>query len=101
MRTVDRQGQLVAHEGWRPELIVIVDTQLPRLELMVRVDDQGETQASWTAEDPNLAAHTFRLQYQDGRSRKWEVVQVATPNVDDWRQEWAHQAVWRWQPTGD
>ena len=100
VRTVDRRGQLIAHQGWRPELIVIVDTQKPQLDLKVEVDSHGNTRASWTAQDPNLAAHSFRLQYQEPRTQRWQDVKVRTPNREDWRQSWEQEANWWLQAAG-
>ena len=97
VRTVDKlQPPGAEHNlnnNFQPELKVIVDTRIPRLDLRASADATGQVMAEWLVHDPNLAAHTFRLQYQDPNGR-WQDVEVQTPDERDVRQQWDGRAQW-------
>lgn len=93
VRTVDRRGQPISVATNQPELKVVVDTQLPRMNLRVSQDHQGQATAEWIAEDPNLAAHTFQLQYRE-LGGQWQNADIVTPAQDEWQQEWRDYVQW-------
>lgn len=98
VRTADANGQLTSQLPLQPELKVLVDTQLPRLDMRVNIDAEGLARATWLAQDPHLAGHTFRLQFQD-RSGRWQPVRVRVPNESDQREQWEGAADWRVDPS--
>ena len=100
VRTVDANGQTIGQPQATPELIVIVDTVLPTLELTVTTRDFGEIHAEWVAGDLNLAAHTFRLQYQDDPVGPWHDVEVDLPDESDRNPTFRHTADWWLRSSG-
>lgn len=93
VRTADRNGKLIAHQGWQPEMKVIVDSQAPRLQLQLKSIGVGQWEATWKSEDPNLAPHTFQLDYQT-TTGTWQPITVERPAADEWRQEWIGSVNW-------
>ncbi len=92
VRTIDRgqdprdfnQAQL------QPELKVLVDTKKPQLDIRVNVDPSGQATAEWQAQDQNLVASSFLIQYQDQAGR-WQDVPVNKPDERDLRNRWQGQ----------
>ncbi|MCA9216572.1 MAG: hypothetical protein KDB27_26060 [Planctomycetales bacterium] len=63
----------------RPEKIVIVDTDRPRVDLKVSVLQEGRLSARWYASDPTLSPGTFRLSYRTDESSDWKKIDVILP----------------------
>lgn len=65
LKTLDRNRQLVPDgKITRPELIVVVDTEIPELDANVQSDAAGRVVCRWLARDPNLLPETLRIQYR-------------------------------------
>ena len=93
VRTADRNGKLISQARLSPELKVTVDTRKPQFDVRVHVAGDGTAVAEWIAQDPHLASHTFRLQYQDDTGN-WQPVRVMAPEQGDRRQQWRGQTDW-------
>jgi hypothetical protein len=65
-RTMDRLGQTRPAGQLDPQLIVVIDTTAPRLNLTVAAGAAGEIQARWEMIDERLAPQTFQLFYMAG-----------------------------------
>lgn len=65
-RTIDRLGQARPAGPLDPQLIVVIDTTAPRLNLTVAAGAAGEIQARWEMNDERLAPQTFQLFYMAG-----------------------------------
>ena len=65
-RTIDRLGQARPAGPLEPQLIVVIDTTAPRLNLTVAAGAAGEIQARWEMTDERLAPQTFQLFYMAG-----------------------------------
>jgi hypothetical protein len=65
-RTIDRLGQARPAGPLEPQLIVVIDTTAPRLNLTVAAGAAGEIQARWEMSDERLAPQSFQLFYMAG-----------------------------------
>ena len=81
VRTLDAQGQLHPGGETSPGLIVVVDTQNPKLIVELRESSPGKVDLSWSAVDPNLAAETLRLEFTQAGQADWQSV-GATPQAN-------------------
>lgn len=81
VRTLNRSGQISA-EPTRPELMVIVDTEMPQLQLDAEVGQSGEIRTRWSASDQRLAHDTFRLEYRTGPGEPWRAVAIEPTDPD-------------------
>lgn len=79
-RTLDRAGQGRPATVAKPERRVIVDGRQPRLTVQATVMASGDVQASWDAEDENLAPQTFRIGYRTDVQTTWQL--VAAPPLE-------------------
>lgn len=67
-RTVDRQGQTRPAGQPQPQLIVVIDTTLPKIQLLATPGPSGEVTVRWELADERLAPETFQLFYLAGIS---------------------------------
>lgn len=65
-RTIDRLGQARPSGPLEPQLIVVIDTTAPRLNLTIAAGAAGEIQARWEMSDERLAPQSFQLFYMAG-----------------------------------
>jgi hypothetical protein len=80
IRTIDvsgRDARIPAVPGpagaLQPELRVIVDTRLPRIEsLSGQVRDEDTLEVRWRVTDANLSAHSCNVEVQTGASADWQ-----------------------------
>jgi len=79
VRTRDDRGDLQPATPPAPELIVVVDTNPPVLELTGERGAAGEITARWRANDPHLANKTLRVEYQLGVTGAWLPVAIDNP----------------------
>ncbi len=78
VRTYDRTGRLRPERPPAPELIVVVDTAAPVIELTAERGPAGEVTARWRVEDSQLDLESFKLVYQGIEDREgWQ--EVSTP----------------------
>jgi hypothetical protein len=65
IRTVDRQGRVIpSPAAGPPELIVVVDTTAPKLEISAVRAPSGEVRVNWKATDPLLNVDSLKIEYQ-------------------------------------
>lgn len=62
MRTMDRDGRESPPGPLREELVVVIDTKPPKLELDAKQNDQGQLEATWTAFDERLEPRSFKIE---------------------------------------
>jgi hypothetical protein len=66
-------------QSTQPDKIVVVDTQIPQIDLKVDLLDAGKLTATWSARDARLDAQTFRLSYRAQSDRDWKAIDVVLP----------------------
>ncbi len=81
VRTKDDHGELQPVGPPHPELIVVLDTDPPVLELLAERGTGGEVHARWRVRDPHLRADSLRVEYQVGPDGPWMPVAVDLPPV--------------------
>lgn len=81
VRTRDDQGNLQPATPPAPEMIVVVDTDPPVLELVAERGAPGEIRARWRSSDPHLVAKSMRVEYQLGSAGAWLPVAVDNPKT--------------------
>lgn len=99
VQTIEHRNSQPNSNRMTPELKVVVDTRPPRMDLRVHVDANENAAAEWSLDDPTLAAHSFRLQFQDADGA-WREVQIQTPDQRDTRQQWNGRTRWRLDALG-
>ncbi len=83
VRTFDRAGRLRPERPPTPELIVVVDTAAPQIELTADRGPAGEVTARWRVEDSQLDPQSFKLVYQGIDDREgWHEVSTAPLHGD-------------------
>lgn len=93
LRTVDPGGKLLPAAPPRAELIVIVDSSQPSLELTLSLGTDGQVTANWRAADANLSAGSLKISYQSADGT-WRDVALPRPaNADSMTAEGA--VTWR------
>lgn len=94
VRTIGREQDLrpPSQLDLKPELIVVVDTELPRLSMRVQQAD-GKAIAEWLVSDDHLDASSFRLQFED-QNGVWQDVPFTKIGATDLRTQWQGQAQW-------
>ncbi len=76
----DRRGDIWPKGDPAPQLRVIVDTQLPMLQLAAAPDAAGQVVVRYEASDPQLRAETLRIEAQaDGRD--WQRLTLGPPEA--------------------
>jgi len=81
VRTKDDHGELQPVGPPHPELIVILDTDPPVLELLAERGAGGEVHARWRVRDTHLRADSLRVEYQVGPDGPWVPVAIDLPPV--------------------
>src|SRR5262245_8175338 len=73
IRTIDRNGRPLPTEPYQPELRVIVDTSMPRIEgLAVQYGSDGALQIQTHASDTNLDSASWKFEVQLDASETWQ-----------------------------
>ena len=101
VRTIGRQQDQVNKLNLRPELIVVVDTQSPQLNLRLQNGNNGLTQADWYVQDDHLSVESFRLEFQD-QNGDWKPIpfEKARTSSANASTQWKSQTAWRPQLRG-
>ena len=81
VRTKDDRGDLQPAGPPFPELIVIMDTDPPVLELLAERGSDAEVRARWRVRDAHLNPVSLRLEYQVGPDGPWLPVAVDLPAI--------------------
>lgn len=64
LKTLDRNRQLQPPGPAKPELIVVVDRVLPKVDFRVQSDAAGRVVCRWKADDQNIDSNSVRLEYR-------------------------------------
>ena len=76
VRTLDRQGRQWPAGDYQPELRVIVDTTMPRIEtLQASLRADGAVDIQWHGSDLNLDPNSWRIEAQTEALGSWQPVQ--------------------------
>lgn len=83
VRTFDRAGRQRPQRPPSAELIVVVDTAAPQIELTAERGPAGEVTARWKVEDPHVDPASFSISYQGLEEREgWHEVSVPPLEAD-------------------
>jgi hypothetical protein len=86
VRTLDRHGRQWPAGDYQPELRVIVDTTMPRIEaLQATLRSDGAIDIQWRGSDLNLDPHSWRIEAQTEPLGSWEPVPLA-PTTEHFEQ---------------
>lgn len=80
VQTLDAQKNLHPGGTMAPGLIVIVDSQEPRLDITLQEREPGKVELAWNATDSNLAPETMKLEFTQSGQNDWQPV-GATPTA--------------------
>lgn len=98
VRTRNGLGRIEPTTPPAPELMVLVDTEAPRLEFRAERGSAGEVRATWKAEDASLKADSVRLWYlAPGAGERWRQALAVEPMRPDAEGTFAGEAMW-WSP---
>lgn len=82
IRTIDHNGRAWPQGAYQPELRVIVDTTMPRVEeLTGTAGDDGTLEVRWRAADHNIDPDSWKIEVQTDASSAWQPVPL--PAVGD------------------
>jgi hypothetical protein len=76
VRTLDRSGQLRPQRPNAPELIVLVDTMPPKLQLQAERGQAGQITTRWQIDDLHAKPNSLILQYRTTADGPWQEVAV-------------------------
>jgi hypothetical protein len=75
IRTLDQQGRAWPTGPYQPELRVIVDTTIPRIEdLRCQILSNGQIGITWRCSDLNLDPNTLSIEAQTDAAGTWQAV---------------------------
>lgn len=96
VKTLDANGKLLPDRPAAAEMRVIVDTQLPDLELELNAGTADEVVATWRGEDANLRLDSFRIEYRtDLKSDRWETLSSTLPRNQSDDGTYEGRATWK------
>jgi len=81
VHTLDRSGGMRPRPSAEPELRVIVDTVLPKLQLEAQRGQGGQITARWRIEDENLKPEALTIQYRTSLDGPWQAVAIDRQKV--------------------
>jgi hypothetical protein len=82
IRTLDRQGREWPAGAYQPELRVIVDTTMPRIEeLRGQIMPGGQIEIAWRCSDSNLDPNTLLIEAQLDAAGTWQPVTIANSTM--------------------
>ena len=75
IRTLDQQGRAWPAGEYQPELRVVVDTTMPRIEeLLASLRDDGALDIRWRGSDVNLDPYSWKIEAQTEPAGPWQPV---------------------------
>jgi hypothetical protein len=78
IRTIDQHNRAWPAGPYQPELRVIVDTTMPRIEeLRAQALPAGDVEIAWRSTDANLDPNTLVLEWQADPLGAWQPVEIA------------------------
>ena len=86
VRTVDRAGRLHPEAALAAELIVVVDTESPSMELKLRQLSNGKLELAWKSADTHLDVSTLVLETRLRGERNWQKLFV--PAAGEGKTSW-------------
>ncbi len=75
VRTIPATGNVNSTPIQKPEMIVVVDREQPRLEIATQLTPGGEIYAEWQVTDSSIAPSDFILEYKTP-GEEWQEVQI-------------------------
>jgi hypothetical protein len=83
VRTVDSMGRVSPAGSYQPELRVIVDTAVPRIEqFQCGLLADGTIDVAWRCTDQNIDAATWRVEAQPHPTAPWQAVPLLNVSAD-------------------
>ncbi len=76
VRTLNRAGQLRPQGTNRPELCVLIDTTLPRLQLQAQRGNAGQIVATWQVDESHPKPDGLSVQYRTTPHGPWQPVAI-------------------------
>ena len=78
VRTVDHQGRAWPAGEFQPELRVIVDTTMPRIDqLQAELSNSGTVEITWSGFDANLDPNSWKFEAQSDPTGPWQPLPLA------------------------
>ncbi len=93
--TMDRSRRLQPQQIAAPEMRVVVDTQVPQLQLWSARGEKGEITVWWQIDEPNLKAGPLKLEYRGTNSVRWQPVAINLRNVQTTGSMQRGHVMWR------
>ena len=82
VRTVDHQGRVWPAGEFHPELRVIVDTSMPRIDqLQAVLRNTGAVEIAWSGFDANLDATSWKFEAQSDPTGPWQPLPLTSLNA--------------------
>jgi hypothetical protein len=94
IRTLDRQGRLLPTGPHRAGLSVLVDTELPQLQLSSIQGSAGEVQIAWQATDSNLDPASLQISVRCGPNGTWQPLAIGRPPLNSDPRTRSGRAAW-------
>ncbi len=76
VRTVDRSGQTRPQGPHSPQLVVVVDTTPPKVQLAARRNDAGRITASFNIEELYLRSDSLTIDFRLAPTAQWQAVAI-------------------------
>ncbi len=99
IRTIDREGHSHPEGPYESQLLVIVDTITPRLDLSADRGENGEIAAHWHVLDTGLKADSFKLEYQSAPADGWLPLAIDAQLQRSAKYTLVGEGAW-WPPNG-
>ena len=81
VRTLDRSGQMFPNGPYAPELIVVVDTVPPKVQLDARRGPTGEVVVRWQIEEVHPRLGSLAIQCRTTPTSPWQPVALGPPQA--------------------
>ncbi len=83
IRTLDKSDRLHPSRNKRPEMIVVVDTESPRLELHAQRGPRGDVTAHWRIEELHLKRESLKVEYKTSAGDgQWQALAIDPLQID-------------------
>ena len=82
VRTVDRAGQVRPQGPHRPQLVVVVDTTPPKVQLTAHRSDDGRVVASFRVDELYLKSDSLTIEYRTAPQAPWQAVGAGAVHIN-------------------